>query len=61
MQKQIPTILGLFLLVAAIVVGLIFLGDGPGVFSPRATPEATPRQIKITNLKDNSFKFNFYN
>lgn len=60
MKKQIPTILGLLVLVIAIVIGILFFSDGIGVFSPRATPETAPRQIKITNLKDHSFTVTFY-
>ncbi len=60
MQKKIPTILGLIILIAALVAGLIFFGDGTGVFAPRATPETTPKNVKVTNLKDTSFTVSFY-
>lgn len=59
-QKQIPTILGLLLLVAALIAGVVFFGEGTGVFTPRATPETTPKNIRITNIKDDSFTVSFY-
>ncbi len=58
-QKRIPTIFGLVILVVALVIGVLFIGDGPGVFAPRATPETTPKNIKVTNLTDNSFTVSF--
>ena len=59
MQKRIPTVMGLGLLVVALVVGVIFIGQGPGVFAPRATPQTTPKKIKVTNVTDNSFTISF--
>ncbi len=58
-RRQIPTILGLTVLVVALISGLIFFSDGLGVFSPRATPETTPKNIKITNVTDTSFTISF--
>ncbi len=60
MQKQIPTVLGLIILIGALVAGLLFFGDGTGVFAPRATPEITPKTIRLTNVKENSFTVTFY-
>lgn len=59
MQKRIPTLVGLGLLVVAMVVGVIFIGQGPGVFAPRATPQTTPKKVKVTNVTDNSFTISF--
>lgn len=59
LDKRIPTILGLLVLVVALVAGIFLLGDGPGVFAPRATPATTPKKIKITNVTDNSFTISF--
>jgi hypothetical protein len=59
LDKKIPTILGLFVLVMALVAGIFFLGEGPGVFAPRATPATTPQKIKVTNITDNSFTVSF--
>ncbi len=53
-------ILGLLILIGALIAGLIFFTDGTGVFSPRAKPETTPQQIRVTNLKSNSFTVSFY-
>jgi len=60
MKKQIPTILGLGVLVIGLIVGVIFLGTGPGVFAPRASAEATPSRIKLTNVTDSGFTVSFY-
>lgn len=59
MQKRIPTLLGLLLLVVALVAGVFFIGQGPGVFAPRATPQTTPKKVKVTNVTDNSFTVSF--
>lgn len=58
-QRRIPTLLGLGFLVLGLVVGVIFIGRGSGVFAPRATPETTPKQVKITNITDNTFTVSF--
>lgn len=58
-QRQIPTLLGLGILVAALVGGIALIGTGGGVFAPRATPQTTPKNIKITNVKDTSFTVSF--
>lgn len=59
MQKRIPTILGLVVLVVAMVAGVLLFGQGTGVFAPRATPQTTPKKIKITNITDTSFTVSF--
>lgn len=58
-QKQIPTILGLAVLVVALIAGVFLIGEGPGVFAPRATAETTPRNVRITNVTDSSFTVSF--
>ncbi|KUK79485.1 MAG: hypothetical protein XD95_0354 [Microgenomates bacterium 39_7] len=60
MQKKIPTVVGLLVLIGALVAGLLFFGEGTGVFAPRATAETTPKNIRITNVKDDSFSVSFY-
>lgn len=60
MKKRIPTMVGLGILVVGLIVGVIFLGTGPGVFAPRATPETTPSQIKLTNVTDSGFTVSFF-
>ena len=59
MKKQIPTIVGLLVLLGALISGLLFFGNGTGVFAPRATAETTPKNIRITNIKDDSFTVTF--
>lgn len=61
-QKQLPTILGLGILMIALVIGIVVftLGDGPGVFAPRATAQTTPKKVKITNITDTSFTISFF-
>lgn len=58
-QRQIPTLLGLAILIAALVGGIALFGQGGGVFAPRATAQTTPKNIKITNIKDTSFTVSF--
>jgi len=60
MQKQIPTLVGLAVLVVALIAGLIFFKDGTGVFAPRATPQTTPKNVKVTNITDKSFTLVFF-
>ncbi len=60
MQKKIPTVLGLLILLAALISGLIFFGDGTGVFTPRATADVTPNNIVISNLKPDGFTVSFF-
>lgn len=59
LDKRIPTLLGIFVLVVALIAGTLLLGEGPGVFAPRATPTTTPKKIKVTNVTDNSFTISF--
>lgn len=59
-QKQIPVLAGLAVLVIALVAGLVMFSDGLGVFAPRATPQTTPKQVKITNVGDKAFTVSFY-
>jgi len=60
MKKRIPTIVGLLVLLGALVSGLLFFGEGTGVFAPRATAETMPKNIRITNLSDTGFTVTFY-
>lgn len=59
LQKRIPTFLGLGFLVIALIIGVIFMGQGGGVFAPRATPETTPKNVKVTNVTDTTFTVSF--
>lgn len=59
LEKKIPTLLGLGILVVGLVAGIFFIGSGPGIFAPRATPQTTPKQIKITNVTDTGFSISF--
>ncbi len=58
-KKRIPTLVGLLLLVGALVAGTVFFQDGLGVFAPRATPETTPKKVRVTNVSDTSFTVSF--
>lgn len=58
-QKRIPTFLGLGFLVIALVIGVIFMGQGGGVFAPRATAETTPKNVRLTNVTDTTFTVSF--
>lgn len=59
LQKQIPTLLGLFVLVVALVGGVLLIGNGAGVFAPRASAETTPKNIRVSNVTDSSFTVSF--
>jgi len=58
-QKRIPTLAGLGVLIVAMVAGVLLFGNGTGVFAPRATPQTTPKNIKISNITDTSFTVSF--
>lgn len=60
MNRKIPTMVGLLILIGALVAGLFLFSDGTGVFAPRATPQTTPKKYRITNLTDTSFTVSFY-
>lgn len=59
-QRRIPTLIGLGVLIVALVSGMLFFGQGTGVFAPRATPQTTPKKIRITNVTDSSFTISFF-
>ncbi|HAV15057.1 MAG TPA: hypothetical protein DCX25_01890 [Candidatus Pacebacteria bacterium] len=59
LKKKIPTILGLVFLGGGLVVGLLVLGQGTGGFLPKASPETTPKQLRITNITDSAFTVSF--
>ena len=59
LKKRIPTLLGLGVLIVGLIVGTIVFSQGTGVFSPRATPETTPKLVKTTNVTDRSFTVTF--
>lgn len=58
-SKRIPTLLGVGILVVGLLVGVVFIGQGAGVFAPRATPETTPKNVKITNISEGIFTVSF--
>lgn len=57
--KRIPTLVGLGVLVVALIAGTLLFGQGTGVFAPRATPQTTPKKIRVTNLTDSGFTVSF--
>lgn len=58
-QKQIPTILGLIILIVSLIGGVLLIGQGGGIFAPRATAQTTPKKVTITNVKDDTFTVSF--
>lgn len=52
--RRIPTILGILIILAGVVAGVLLIKEGSGWFT-RAQPEIVPKQVKITNIMDNSF------
>lgn len=59
MKKQIPTLLGLVVLIAGLAIGAFLFSEGTGIFLPRATPETTPKSIRLSNLTDQGFSVTF--
>src|SRR6185369_13982375 len=59
LSKRFPTVLGLVFLGAGLAIGIFLLSTGTGGFFPRATPETTPKQVKITNVSNDSFTVSF--
>lgn len=59
-KKQIPTVLGLLILFIALISGVLLFGKGTGVFAPRATPQTTPKNIRVSNVTDKTFTISFY-
>jgi len=59
LKKRIPTILGLLFLGSGLAVGVLIIGNSTGGFFPKASPETTPKKIKVTNVTDSSFTISF--
>lgn len=57
-EKKIPTIIGLFLLLISLTIGVFLVRQGQ-VFFLRAAPEIIPSQVKITNIADSSFSISW--
>lgn len=58
-RKQIPTLLGIGILVVSLVAGVVFLNVAGTGFLPRATAQSTPKNPVISNVKDTSFTVSF--
>ena len=58
-QKRIPTILGLVFLLAGLGVAIFMVGGSTNTFFPKASPETTPKNIKVTNVTEKSFTISF--
>ncbi len=54
MDKRIPTFVGVGILVLGLIAGGVLFSQGTGVFAPRATPQSTPKSIKLTNVTESS-------
>lgn len=59
LKKRIPTILGLAILVVGVVAGIYLVGNDTGGFLPRASEDAVPKQVRITNITDTGFTVSF--
>lgn len=59
LDKRFPTLIGLLVLFGALGAGVFFIGSGPGIFTPRATPQTTPKSVKVTNITDTTFTVSF--
>ena len=54
LKRRIPTIIGIVLLIAGALAGVMFINRSTG-FLPRASPEYIPQKINLTNITDTSF------
>lgn len=54
LNKKIPTIIGLLLVLVGIGGGIFFITQGK-FFGLKAGPSATPKKIHLTNIQDNQF------
>jgi len=52
--RRIPTLIGLLILIIGIAVSVFLINKSTRWFT-RAAPETTPKQIKFTNITNNSF------
>jgi len=59
LEKRFPTIIGVVLLFLTLGAGVFFLETGPGIFTPRATPQTTPKSVKVTNTTDTTVTISF--
>lgn len=59
LSKRIPTLLGILFLAGGLGVGIYVVNQGTGGFLPKASPESTPKNVKITNITDSSFSISF--
>lgn len=59
LQTRIPTLFGLGILILGVVAGIVLLGQGTGGFLPRASEDAVPKNIRITNITDTGFSVSF--
>lgn len=53
-NKRVPTIIGVLLLVAGLVAGIVLVGRS-ALLQSKAGPTAIPRNVKIVNVKNDSF------
>ncbi|KKT50617.1 MAG: Large repetitive protein [Candidatus Collierbacteria bacterium GW2011_GWB1_44_197] len=54
MSKRIPTLLGVFILIAGLVAGVILVNKKTG-FESKAGPSESPKNLKISNLSATTF------
>lgn len=53
--QRIPTLLGIIILAVGLVGGIFLANSVTTGFLPRASPETTPKDLKVTNITDTSF------
>lgn len=58
LDRKLPTLLGLVFLLVGLGAGIMAIGSQQ-IFTPRATPQTTPKKIKITNVTDSTFTVSF--
>lgn len=53
-KNKIPVILGLAILTIGLIAG-VFLVQNIQIFNPKASPESSPKDVRISNISDASF------
>ena len=54
-KYRIPTIIGVLVLIAGVTTGVLIIGKQQTALFPRAAPQFTPKQVRITNISENGF------
>ena len=54
-KYRMPTIIGVLILIAGVAAGIFVVGQQQTALFPRAAPQFTPKQVRLTNISENGF------